>query len=479
MQSLFYHNHSRENAFTNNLNTKAVRNAITLHPVKRAAYMYRLHVHFMKLTIQDLLYETVQKQRRLRVLDRLSGKNISTISTYELIMLNDIKEFGHKMHKNQTPDWDMFTARKTYSYNEKSPEIGMINPTRDGLNQVLGQTMMIVNKEARKVLHRSLEFKRLNHGYKRYHPVYGGQYMLDLLMKYHRHIGYNRRRMTVHVRHHAYLQHPFGNLVYMMEPLKKMIPTVHFLLPLAGRLGPFKRFMQTFENVCLKHDQPVKLLVLYFKDVSPGTEQYKIFKSYRSKYPKADLRWIEMKGSFSRSLGLSMGASQFAKKALLFFCDVDLDFDSLFLDRCRANAIRGRQVYYPIVFSQYNPEIAFRNESLPKTPFFYGRDAGFWRIYAFGIACVYRSDLTAIGGFDTTIQGWGMEDVELYERFIASPVFEVFRAIDPGLVHIYHDIECAKELPEKQLQMCFDSKAGTFGSQRKLYELMIDKGYIS
>eukprot|EP00795_Rhopilema_esculentum_P005840 gene5840-11159_t len=479
MQSLFYHNHSEEHAFTNNLNTKSVRNAITLHPVKKAPYMYRLHVHFIKLKIQDLLHETVLEQRRLRVLDKLLAKNASSFAVDELAMLNDIRDFGHKMPKDQSPDWDMFTARKIYSYSHDSPEIGMINPTRDGLNQVLGQTMMIVNKEARKVLHRTLEFKRLNHGYKRHHPVHGSQYMLDLLMKYHRHIGYNRRRMTVHVRHHAYLQHPFGNLVYMVEPAKSSVPVIHFLLPLAGRLGPFTRFMKTFEEICLRAKQPVKLLILYFKDVSPGTEQYAIVKSYLKRYPGADIRWINMKGAFSRSLALSMGASQFSKTSLLFFCDVDLDFNSVFLDRCRNNAIEGQQVYYPIVFSQYNQELAFRNTTMPKTSFFYGRNAGFWRLYAFGIACMYRFDLMAIGGFDTTIQGWGLEDVELYERFVSSNAYDVFRAIEPGLVHVYHDITCAKDLPEKQLKMCFNSKAGTYGSQKKLYEIILDKGYLT
>ena len=124
----------------------------------------------------------------------------------DLARLKDPKLFNQNMRPEETPDWEMFTPRKVYSYRTHAPEIGMMNPVKDGLNHVLGQTMSIINREARKVLHRTLEFKRLNHGYMRYHPKYGAQYMLDLLMKYHRHVGYNRRRMTVHVRHHAYLQ---------------------------------------------------------------------------------------------------------------------------------------------------------------------------------------------------------------------------------------------------------------------------------
>lgn len=476
MQSLFYHNQSRERAFTQNLNTKSVRNAITLHPLKRAEYMYRLHSHYKQIKIQDLNFQCVKYQRRLKILDQVSTKGVSNLNEVELVALNDIKDFHQKLKKKEAPIWEMFTPRKIYSYVTNSPEIGMLSPTKDGMNLVLGQTMSIINQEARKVLHRTLEFKRLNHGYRRYHPMYGMQYMLDLLMKYHRHIGRNRRRMTVHVRHHAYLQQPFGNLVYSMDDVA-LDTTVHFILPLTGRLGPFRTFMANYEEVCLKRNQKTSLIILYFIEVSPSEEHMRIFKYYKDKYPKSALDWIDMQGQFSRSLALTLGSAQYEKSSLLFFCDVDLQFTSGFIDRCRANTILSRQVYYPIVFSQFTPNISPKNLT-QKDDKYFSKDAGFWRQYAFGITCQFRTDFDRIGGFDTTIQGWGMEDVDLYDRFVLSDKHTIHRAQDPGLVHIYHDVKCDKNLPEKQLVMCYSSKANTFASQRKLYELLVEKSYL-
>ena len=395
----------------------------------------------------------------------------------ELALLNDVKNFHQRMPKSEAPVWEMLTPRKIYSFDTNAPEIGMLSPTKDGMNIVLGQTMAIINEEARKVLHRTLEFKRLNHGYRRYHPLHGMQYMLDLLMKYHRHIGRNRRRMTVHVRHHAYLQQPFGNLIYAIEK-SALDSAVNFILPLAGRMAQFERFMENYENVVLKGGEKATLLVLYFTEVSPAVEHVKLYERYRKKYPEAKLNWIEMNGQFSRSLALTMGASQFQPNSLLFFCDVDVAFAAAFLERCRRNTVKEKQVYYPIVFSQYAPEVSYWNEHYDNTTFRYSNDIGFWRLYGFGITCQYRTDFDGIGGFDTTIQGWGMEDVQLYDRYVLSEVHTVFRAADPDLVHIYHEVSCDKNLQEKQLTMCYASKAQTYGSQKKLYEVLNEKGYL-
>ena len=80
---------------------------------------------------------------------------------------------------------------------------------------------------------------------------------------------------------------------------------------------------------------------------------------------------------------------------------------------------------------------------------------------------MYASELWRVGGFDTTIQGWGKEDVKLYSSFVSYNV-SIFRAVDPGLVHVYHPIYCDKLLEKTQYDMCLGSKAATYGCRRHL-----------
>lgn len=82
------------------------------------------------------------------------------------------------------------------------------------------------------------------------------------------------------------------------------------------------------------------------------------------------------------------------------------------------------------------------------------------------------NSLFQVGGFDTSIKGWGKEDVDLFDKFVAiSENVTIFRAADPGLVHVFHMVECDPNLTDTQLEMCKNTRATTFGSQEHLAQL--------
>ena len=86
---------------------------------------------------------------------------------------------------------------------------------------------------------------------------------------------------------------------------------------------------------------------------------------------------------------------------------------------------------------------------------------------------MYGQDLHAVGGFDTSIKGWGWEDVDLYQKFINHTEYEVLRAADPGLIHIYHPVNCDPNLPDRQMTLCQGSKASGIANQKELLEAML------
>ncbi len=436
--------------------------------------------------------------------------------------------------RTEVLSWEFLTGKSLFSHFNLNPKHGLDGPQKIALEDIMMQVMQMINKNARQ-RGRTIDFKEILYGYRRVNPLYSADYILDLMLVYRKHKG---RRMTVPVRRHAYLQQTFCELEFIEEvevppktkttgivsplattqnffhmvqqqfnrfgfysaaagntnnvatdtqqegsTLRTLLnKTIHFILPLAGRFQTFLQFMNNVEEACLQFEEKVVIVVMLFhSDTDDRTEDtIDYMRSLQARYKKHDLRVNQQKGPFSRAIALQQGASLFDKDALLFFVDVDIYVNRESLYRIRMNTLQGQQVYYPIVFSQYDPKISCDDSQsiLPNTkchdrtsPFSFSQDYGYWRQFGFGIVSIYNSDLVKVGGLDTSIQGWGKEDVDLFGRVLASNL-TIFRAADPGMVHIYHPINCDPSLEHAQYQMCLGSKVSTYGSISRLSSIV-------
>ncbi|KAM7330972.1 hypothetical protein ACRRTK_010161 [Alexandromys fortis] len=277
--------------------------------------------------------------------------------------------------------------------------------------------------------------------------MYGAEYILDLLLLYKKHKG---KKMTAPVRRHAYLQQTFskiqfveheeldaqeladrinqdsGSLSFLSNSLKKLVPfqlpgskiehkepkekKINILIPLSGRFDMFARFMGNFEKTCLIPNHNVKLVVLLFNSDS-NPDKAKQVELMR------DYR-VKYPKADMQVLPVSGGFS-------------------------RALALE-------VGSSQFN------NDSLL---FFCDVDLG---------------DLVRVGGFDVSIQGWGLEDVDLFNKVVQTGL-RIFRSQEVGVVHIHHPVFCDPNLDPKQYKMCLGSKASTYGSTQQLAEMWLEK----
>lgn len=328
------------------------------------------------------------------------------------------------------------------------PEVAPLGNKKLELDNITKSALQILNKDNTGRLY---EKKDLVQGYYRIDRLAGTQYEL-----------FYKSTVTKNVFEHVQIFRPFAPLQQVqIQSYDKSEEWINLIVPLSGRVDTFIQFMEMFVEQCINKDGRVFLTIVYFGE--EGKEEVKdILKRTTQKHNFESYKFIEKDESFSRGVGLLAGAEAWIDgNALLFFCDVDVTFKPGFLDRCRLNTKPGSKVYYPIVFSLYNPSIVYsESETIPswREQLVLKRDTGFWRTFGFGMTCMYRSDFLFMRGFDTKIQGWGMEDVKLYRKLVQSNL-NVVRAPDPGIFHMWHEKSCDPHLPQIQYNMCLGSKA--------------------
>ncbi|XP_056113024.1 chondroitin sulfate N-acetylgalactosaminyltransferase 2 [Rhinichthys klamathensis goyatoka] len=266
-----------------------------------------------------------------------------------------------------------------------------------------------------------------------------------------------------HEYRHVTLFRPFGPLMKVRSMSVDAASTIiNIIVPLSGRTEVFVQFLHNFREVCVQQDKRVHLTVVYFGQT--GLQEVKAsLRKMSSEENFSNYTLIPVDEEFSRGRGLDIGAHAWEKggDVLMFFCDVDIYFTLEFLSTCRLNTAPGKRVFYPVVFSLYNPAIVYGNLDFPppiESQLIHKKDAGFWRDFGFGMTCQYRSDFLSIGGFDLEVKGWGVEDVHLYRKYLRSEQI-VIRTPVSGLFHLWHEKLCADELTPEQYRMCIQSKA--------------------
>ncbi|KAI0561870.1 Chondroitin N-acetylgalactosaminyltransferase [Gracilaria domingensis] len=168
-------------------------------------------------------------------------------------------------------------------------------------------------------------------------------------------------------------------------------------------------------------------------------------------------------GGFSRAVAIRDATKLVPDKEIMFFSDVDLVIRGNFLQNCRVNSILGSQAWFPVMFSLY-----------PYGKSLSSKD-GFWRRSSYGMTCMYKADFDKVGGFggdeEKRFQGWGSEDVFLYNQFRDNADYAVLRTLEPGLLHQWHGKDCPRN---KHYRDCMRTVYMTIGSQERVAALMAD-----
>ena len=473
MQTYFYHSAGGKDdkgaeVEPDNMNDRVITHALTIHPLKQPQNMER-----MKLRLASL------SNRNIRSEAQLASVSVSKLSQESS---QAVTAGGQQLADPELVDsltvlsgsWDLILSHKLYSVTAGGERRKVPKDTAEGLTSVVGTVLDSINAEASEK-GRVIEFRDLFYAYVNSDPVYGLTYILDLLLLYKR---YKGNKMTVKVRRHVYVRQPFLSPVVRLEDALDHNPpsvpvqvsgdgevvsggdshysasdprqSVSFIVPVAGqkKVPVVKRFLDNYEKEVLAQLQPARLVLVVFKENKEDTAMEDTVRDgvmgLESNYPGYDFTVTVLERVFSRAIGMMEGVKLCEMSDLLFLVDVDIQFQTDVLDNIRTFTKLGEQVYFPIVFSMFK-----------------GETDGYWRDFGYGIMSAHRADIENVHGFNTTIVGWGKEDVDLFDRFVSSNL-TIFRSPCPQLVHRYHEVTCSPTLSPTQAAACKSSRANNY-----------------
>ncbi|KAF7493190.1 Chondroitin sulfate synthase 1 [Sarcoptes scabiei] len=472
MQNLFYNNNTIQQLIIDGyFPEKELSNAITIHPIKNDIAMRSLYHHYQTVNYQNLNFR-ITKYRR--ILKRIQNEDENDLDD-DIITQTSFDQTYFEVDDSK-PIVNDFFQQKFYTSTSLNPRKNLDTDLIQSHNRNLQTILRGINRNS----HRKgtiFDYNSLHYGYVRFLPSFGIQYVYDFLLIFRKFKG---KRLTIPIRKHLLALQTFSEILILPacatnnQAIDRTM--VNIIVPLYERTETFKRFVNNLASIQRDDNHFTLTIVLFTLNRTDIVDE--IQEILRNHSIKANV--LRLDGSFSRGAALQKSSVIFNDEDLLFFLDVDMIFNSNVLHRIRRNTLLNSQVYYPIVFSQYNncfyhiSEVSDRFE--PKCPhqsnFEINDDNGYWRQFGYGIVAIYKYDLVAAGGYTTTIKGWGIEDVDLYDRLVRSNL-TIFRSVDPDLIHVYHEINCDPNLSLPQFEMCLGTKFFSLGSARTIAKFIL------
>jgi len=250
--------------------------------------------------------------------------------------------------------YDYFNTSSVMKISADDPKTGLHGPRKSDIRDALHQALILHNTGRRS----QWQLKYLINGYQRYDPLRGEEYIFDLELERDKKVDEEQREV-----YRLHIVKPYSPAQLVDEKrVRENERLTHIIVPVTLLNPRLKQFLKNFENLCSIIREDVYLLLVLFINRTNGSQsKIALVKeqtlSISRRYHNAHISILQTRKQYSRSLGIELGVKQLPNASLMFFCTVDVDILPSFLFRCQQNALLSRQVYYPIVFAQYDPKI--------------------------------------------------------------------------------------------------------------------------
>ncbi|XP_060103857.1 chondroitin sulfate glucuronyltransferase [Heteronotia binoei] len=452
--------------------------AAAVHPVTEASLMFRLHRRFSRMQLEKTYQEIEQLQMQIRNLSSLLPAGEAGLTWPVGISAPFVPR-----SRFEVIGWEYFTEQHSFACPSGAPKCQLVGASKADVGDVLQAALEQLNRRYQPQLR--FHKRQLLNGYRRFDPMRGMEYQLDLLLEATTQKGHGRllaKRVS--------LLRPLSRVEIIPMPYVTEATRVQLVLPLTVQERDFAgSFLDTFAMNALDMHENARLLLLFVYDPydAQRVSQVDVFAGVKDmvaelekRYVDVKIPWVSVKTEVPSQVKLmDMVSKKHPVDTLFFLASVWTEVTGEVLNHCRMNAISSWQVFFPVHFQEFNPVLAFRGEqpapSSSSTDFL--RDGHFDR-HVFAEACFYNSDYMAARtklAADLLDRDEALEGLEVFDVFLRYSELHLFRAVEPGLVQKYVLRSCDPRLSEELYHHCVLSNLEGLASRSHLAAALFEQ----
>lgn len=330
-----------------------------------------------------------------------------------------------------------------------------------------------------KKYHSRFQLRKLVNGYRRFDSTRGMEYVLDLLLM-------DKHNQNVETVKRVHLVRPLGKVELVPMPHVTESMMVNIILPLRPEHAPmFDVFMDSYARTCLQNTEDVRLIVvLLYANSSSNQDSSKdvfsrpkaLISEYNKRYDtKGKLTWNALVNTSSDINVMDFLLGEFKTDALILLTSVNMEIEpdvtSPYLNRVRMNTIRGKQVFFPIPFWQYKPNLTHSKKTQPISVEV-GQRLGYFSTSSYEHASFYLSDYRNVR---KTLAPDALSSSNIFNMFLSFKTYHVFRAVEPNLKLKWMNLTCDPRVPSERYQECVTQNVAGLASQHHLALLIYEQ----
>ncbi|XP_060565035.1 chondroitin sulfate glucuronyltransferase-like [Ruditapes philippinarum] len=308
-------------------------------------------------------------------------------------------------------------------------------------------------------------------GYRRFDPNRGMEYTIDILLL-------DKTKNNGKVFKRVHLVRPIGNVELVPTPFVTENIPLHIILPLQPtNVDSLEKFLVSYAHSCLVTKQDVYLIVALLYPAAKATKDpfekaKKVIDDTNKKYnSKEKLYWKALENAVTDINIMDKLQTEFKSDVLILLTTVNSEmspnFTSQYLNRVRMNTVKENQVYFPMGFWQYRPNLLYDKKPFPASVEI-GQKLGIYNKKATDNAGFYLSD------YKTARNAMKSIPSDIFTMFITYKKFHVFQAVEPNLKFKWMYITCDSRMQKMQFEECKIRNLDGLGSQHHLAKLIYE-----